>query len=78
MAEQERYQRMVVSTLARKLGPAAADFAQDMAARTGLRFADLSPANVEGFAANVETHAVRYIPAADARFVANVIRKLQA
>ncbi|RXE56725.1 hypothetical protein ABH15_00650 [Methanoculleus taiwanensis] len=73
-----RYQTMIINALARKLGPAATDFAKTSAKRANMRFEDLTPETVEGFAARVEENLTRYVPTGEAQFVANTIRKLRA
>ena len=78
MADYNKYQKMIINTLARKLGPAAEDFAQDMASKAGTRFENISNENVERFALRVEENALKYISEAEAKFVANTIRKLRA
>ena len=78
MTDYSRYQKMIINTLARKLGPAAGDFASDMARKSGTKFVDLSPENIENFAFNVEKNVVQFISPAEAQFIANTIRKLKA
>lgn len=78
MAEYDRYQRMIMNILARKLGPAAEDFARDMAYQAGTKFENISIENVERFAMNVEKNAPKFITEGEAKFAANTIRKLRA
>ncbi|WP_421909608.1 hypothetical protein [Methanolacinia petrolearia] len=78
MPDYNRYQKMIINTLARKLGPAAGDFAEDMARKTGTKFTEISPGNIENFASHVEKNAVQFISPAEAQFIANTIRKLKA
>jgi len=77
MVEYNKYQRMIMSVLARKLGPAAEDFARDMAQLAGISFENISNENVETFAMHVEKNAPRYISEFEAKFTANTIRKLR-
>lgn len=78
MADYNKYQKMILNTLARKLGPAAEDFAQDMALKAGTRFENISNENVERFAMKVEENALKYITEVEAKFVANTIRRLRS
>lgn len=77
MTDYSRYQKMIVSTLARKLGPAAEDFAEDMAKKAGTRFTNIFPGNIEIFASHVEENAVQFISPEEAKFIANTIRRLK-
>lgn len=78
MSDYNRYQKMIINTLARKLGPAAGDFADDMARKSGTKLNEISPANIENFACNVEKNVIQFISPAEAQFVANTIRRLKA
>ncbi|MBN1432288.1 MAG: hypothetical protein JW931_05905 [Methanomicrobiaceae archaeon] len=78
MTDYSRYQKMIINTLARKLGPAAGDFADDMARKSGTKFSNIFPGNIEIFANHVEKHSTQFISPAEAQFIANTIRKLKA
>ncbi len=73
----DRYQKMIVNVLAKKMGPAADDFVRDICRKIGTKFEDISPLTVERFARQVEKDAVVFVSAGDAVFMANVIRKLK-
>ncbi len=77
LAMQNRYQKMIVNVLAKKMGPAADDFVRDICRKIGTKFEDISPLTVERFACQVEQDAVVFVPAGDAVFMANVIRNLK-
>lgn len=77
LAMQNRYQKMIANVLAKKMGPAADDFVRDVCRKIGMKFEDVSPLTVEQFARQVERDAVVFVPAGDAVFMANVIRKLR-
>jgi predicted regulator of Ras-like GTPase activity (Roadblock/LC7/MglB family) len=77
LAMQNRYQKMIVNVLAKKMGPAADDFVRDVCRKIGTKFEDISPRTVEQFARQVELDAVIFVSAGDAALMANVIRNLK-
>ncbi len=73
----EKYHFMILNVLKNKLGPAAEDFATEQCSTIGISFETLSPKNIEPFAGKVEEKAAELTSEFDARFMANVIRKLK-
>jgi hypothetical protein len=72
-----KFQKMILNVLMRKMGPAANDFAVDLGKNVGIPFHEAAPGNVSRFAERIEIDATRFVSEKDAKFMANVIRKLK-